>query len=244
MRTILIDDEKKSLNVLKNIIEEYCKDVEIIAIADNVENGITLIKKHRPDLIFLDIEMKTASGFDLLERLGNFEFEVIFTTAYEQYAIKAIRYNSLDYLLKPVDVAELKSAIAKVSQKIAKKTGNEIGLSSQSKITISTSEGVYFVELKNIIRCEADGAYTNIFLLDKRKITVSKNIKEYELLLQNNHFVRIHNSHIINLYEVDKYLKSDGGQVVLKDGNILPLSINKKKSSSKKWHHLFKSNYF
>ncbi len=228
MRTILIDDEKKSLNVLKNIIEEYCKDVDIIAIADNVENGITLIKKHKPDLIFLDIEMKTASGFDLLERLGNFEFEVIFTTAYEQYAIKAIRYNALDYLLKPIDVSELRTAIDKVSHKLSRKSGNETGISNHTKITISTSEGVYFVEFKNIIRCEADGAYTNIFLLDKRKITVSKNIKEYEMLLQNNHFVRIHNSHIINLYEVDKYLKSDGGQVVLKDGNILPLSINKK----------------
>lgn len=233
MRAVIIDDEKKGREGLKNLLTEFCPDVTVEATASTVEDGIDVIRKYNPDLVFLDIEMQMATGFDLLERFGNITFEVIFATAYDQYAIKAFKFNALDYLLKPIDIQELKGAVKKVKKRLDEKKSGEVDLSVNVKNTenvrlvLSTSEGVFFVEGSSIMRCDADGAYTHFYLRDGRKIMISKNIKEYEQLLAGSHFYRVHNSHIINLKEVERYIKSEG-IVMMNDGKEIPVSITKR----------------
>lgn len=233
MRAVIIDDEKKGREGLKNLLEEFCPEVIVEATASTVDNGIEIIRKHNPDLVFLDIEMQTATGFDLLDRFGNITFEVIFATAYDQYAIKAFKFNALDYLLKPIDIQELKLAVKKVKERLGVKKAAKDDLSANAKQTenvrlvLSTSEGVFFVENSSILRCDADGAYTHFHLKDGRKIMISKNIKEYEHLLGESHFCRVHNSHIINLKEVDRYIKADG-IAIMKDGKEIPVSVTKR----------------
>lgn len=235
LKVLIIDDEKKSRESLKNLLLEYCTDVSIEGMADTVEKGLELIKQTNPQLVFLDIEMQSSTGFDLLKKVVKLNFEVIFTTAYEQYALKAIKFSALDYLLKPIDVNELKQAIEKYKQKNSLPENKKLEQLIQNiqnkvprKITLSTSEGLLFVEIDKIIRCEAQGAYTVFYLKDNRKIMVSKNLKEYENLLSDQGFVRVHNSHLVNIKEVQKFIKSDGGTIILKDGTQVAVSNSKR----------------
>lgn len=235
---VIVEDEKNSREGLKNLLEEFCPDTRVVGMAASAEEGIELIKRTQPDLVLLDIEMQTATGFDLLEKLDSIEFDVIFTTAYEQYALKAIKFSALDYLLKPIDVNELTNAINKVREKRKSPSANEqvelllknlkLENPNSHKITLSTSEGMVFIPVVEIIRCEAQGAYTTFFLKSGKKILVSKNLKEYETLLSEYKFFRIHNSHLINLAEVERYIKSDGGYVVMKDGSQAAISNTRK----------------
>lgn len=234
-KVIIIDDEPKSRETLKNLLQEYCSDVSIEGMADSVDEAVGLITKLKPDLIFLDIEMQTATGFDLLKRLEKHDFEVIFITAYEQYALKAIKFSALDYLLKPIDINELKQAIDKYKRRVIASENKKITQLLQNiqsnapkRITLSTSEGLLFIDIDKIIRCEAQGAYTLFHIKDSRKIMVSKNLKEYQNLLTEHGFFRLHNSHLINIKEVHQFIKSDGGIVVLKDGSKVAISANKK----------------
>lgn len=238
MKTVIIEDEKKSREGLKNLIEEFCEGVTVAGMADNVVEGLKLINEAKPDLVLLDIEMQSATGFDLLEKIENPNFEVVFTTAYEHYAIKAIKFSALDYLLKPIDVQELKAAIEKAGKKRLQSADNEqikllvknlqLENPKTRKITLSTSEGLVFIPVKEIIRCEAQGAYTDFHLKTGKKIMVSKNLKEYENLLSDAGFFRIHNSHLVNLGEIERFIKSDGGYAVMKDGAKVAVSQNKK----------------
>lgn len=234
LKVLIIDDEKKSRESLKNLLMEYCTDVSIEGMADTVEKGVELIKKINPDLIFLDIEMQASTGFDLLKKIQLLNFEVIFTTAYEQYALKAIKFSALDYLLKPIDINELIQAIEKYKQKVSMSENKKLEQLLQNiqnkiprNITLSTSEGLLFIEIDKIIRCEAQGAYTVFYLKDSRKIMVSKNLKEYENLLSEHAFVRVHNSHLVNIKEVQKFIKSDG-TIILKDGSEVSVSNSKR----------------
>src|ERR1043166_517089 len=205
LRVVIVDDEKKSRELLRNLLEEFCTDVHVEGVAGSVDEGIAVIRSVNPDLVFLDIEMQTSTGFDLLQKVGPLYFDVIFTTAYEQYAIKAIKYSALDYLLKPIDLDELKAAIEKHHQK--KIPGNEnakllqllAGLKQKQpdKITLYTSEGMIFLEVDSIIRCEAQGAYTVFHIRGGTKIMASKNLREFENLLSDRGFFRIHNSHLV-----------------------------------------------
>ncbi|TNE81120.1 MAG: response regulator transcription factor [Bacteroidetes bacterium] len=238
LKVVIVEDEKNSREGLRNLIEEFCSDTEVKGMAGSVDEGIAMIKELNPDLVMLDIEMQTATGFDLLEKLGEVNFDVIFTTAYEQYAIKAIKFSAIDYLLKPIDVNELITAVDKVKAKRSSTSSNlqvELLLKNLKlenpkthKITLSTSEGMVFIPVTDIIRCEAQGAYTTFFLKENKKILVSKNLKEYESLLSDYNFFRIHNSHLINLGEVERYIKSDGGYVVMKDGSQVAISNTRK----------------
>lgn len=236
LKVVIVEDEMKSREVLKRLIEEFCPEVHIVGIAGSVEEGLQVIANTKPDLLFLDIEMQSATGFDLLQKIDKIDFEVIFTTAYEQYALKAIKFSAVDYLLKPIDVAELRNAIQKTLSK-SKTTDvnqnliellNNIKTDKPRSISISTSDGIVFIDSDQIIRCEAHGAYTTLYLKDGGKILASKNLKEYEGLLGDNTFFRVHNSHLINIKEVKRYVKSDGGYIEMKDGSRVSISQHKK----------------
>lgn len=237
IKAIIVDDEVKSRNTLKTLIEKYCPSVEICDLAESVDDALGLIKKHQPKLIFLDIEMPHGSGFTLLEKIKHPDFEVIFTTAYDDYAIKAIKFSALDYLLKPVDVDDLVKAVNKVNNKKNKENSSldfELLLSNlklksgPAKIAVPTFDGLQMIDAKNIIKCIADESYTHIFLADGSKIMVSRILKEYEELLSDLNFLRVHNSCLINLAHVTKYIKGDGGSVIMSDGKTVEVSRRKK----------------
>lgn len=237
-KAIIVEDELHSRELLKNMVAMYCPEVTVAAAASSVEEGVAAINTCKPDLVFLDIEMQTGTGFDLLLQFPQPFFEVIFTTAYDHYAVKAIKFSAVDYLLKPIDSDELKEAVDKL---IKKKNNNIAPLALLSlmeslrkpahapqTITLSTSDGLEFILLADVIYVEANGAYSIFFLKGDRKIMVSKNLKEYELLLSDHHFMRIHNSHIVNINEVRRILRTDGGYAIMSNGAQLIISPKKK----------------
>jgi two-component system LytT family response regulator len=236
LNAVIIEDEKKSREVLRKLIHDYCPDVHISGMAESVSEGIELIRNEKPDLVFLDIEMQSGSGFDLLEKIGKVNFDVIFTTAYEQYALKAIKFSALDYLLKPIDIGELKAAVEKIILRNDRQNENEkvsqlirnFNHKLQPKITLSTSDGLVFILVEDIIRCEAQGAYTVFYFKNRKSIMVSKNLKEFQILLEDYQFFRIHNSHLINLNEIEKYKKADGGSVLMSDGSTISISESRR----------------
>ncbi len=238
IHAILIDDEVDSIKVLQRLLHDYCPEVQIAGIADGVETGIKIIQATKPDLLFLDIEMKQGNAFDLLNRLGSFDFQIIFITAFDNYAIKAFKYSALDYLLKPINIDELKSAIRKVQDK---KKDNLLSGQMQSflqqmqnyqllqkKIAIPAVDGMVFVNINQIIRCEAKVGYTYVITDNKEKILTSRSIKEYEDLLPPALFCRIHNSHIINLEKIKKYFKGRGGSVIMDDGASIEVAARRR----------------
>lgn len=238
IKAVIVEDERNSREALKKLLLEYCNDVVLVGEASNVAEGIAEIKTMHPDLIFLDIELQTGSGFDVLEGLEDYNFDIIFTTAFEQYAIKAIKFSSLDYLLKPIDIEELKIAVAKATKQHRNRAYKEQlevliqNIKQQNyklhKLCLATSDYVEFVDVSNIIYCEANGAYTNFFLTNGKKLLVSKHLKEYENLLKEHHFYRVHNSYLINLYQVKKYVKTDGGYIIMNNDEIVSISRTKK----------------
>ena len=239
LQVVIVEDELHSRETLRNLLNEYCVQVEIMAMAATLTEGVHAIKINRPDLVFLDIELQPHTGFDLLEQVSHHDFQVIFTTAYEHYALKAIKFSAIDYLLKPIDVEELIDAVEKVQKKREEEKRNkrvEVLLNNlqnmnhtQHTITLSTMEGMEFVCVAEIVRCEAMGAYTHFILRNGKKILVSKHLKEYENLLVDHRFFRVHQSHLINLTEVERFVKPDE-QVVLKNGDVIKVAHNRKES--------------
>jgi two-component system LytT family response regulator len=237
-QAIIVEDELHSREFLKNIVTSYCPEITIAALAGGVEEGVAAIKQHQPDIVFLDIEMQTGTGFDLLQQFPQPTFEVIFTTAYDHYAIKAIKFSAVDYLLKPIDIEELQQSVAKVIEKKKNNTGQQAlqillknlqaPQTAEQSITLSTSDGLEFIPLHQIIRIEASGPYSHFYLKDKKKIIVSRNLKEYETLLTDHGFFRVHNSHIINMKEVKRMIKTDGGYAVMSDESNITISPKKK----------------
>ena len=238
LRAIIIEDEWHSQETLRNMIVEFCDGVEVVAISDSISSAVVAINAHAPDLVFLDIEMQDGTGFDLLAKFLTINFAVIFTTAYNEYAVKAFKVNAVDYLLKPIDLDELKLAIEKVKERNSK-VNQQLQLesllnefktkkSANQKITIATSEGYEFISIDHIVYCEAKGAYTNFILTDNRKVLVSKHLKEYETALGPFGFHRSHNSFLINTAYVAKYVKSDGGYLVMKNGDTVSISLKRK----------------
>lgn len=239
LKVVIVEDELHSRETLRNLLTEFCSQVEIMAMAPTLADGVYAIKTLRPDLVFLDIELQPHTGFELLEQVPNINFQVIFTTAYEHYALKAIKFSAIDYLLKPVDVEELVEAVDKVqkirdqenrNQRVEVLLNNMQNLNNnQHTITLSTLEGMEFVPVSDIIRCEAMGAYTHFVLRNGKKILVSKHLKEYENLLADHRFFRVHQSHLINLTEVARFVKPDE-QVILKNGDVIKVAHNRKEN--------------
>ena len=248
IRTIIIDDEKTSRDTLKGLLKRYCKNVEVVSEADGYKSGIEEIKKHNPDVIFLDIQMPDGSGFKLLEDIDNIDFEVIFSTAYDQFAIKAIKYSALDYLLKPINPEDLINSVEKLELKIEKgkdNTGVKFLLNTikspatdTKKIVLSTSEGMHIVDIDNIIRCEAEDYYTKFFLKVGKVIMVSKTLKENEELLAEYNFIRPHKSHLVNLKYIKTFLRMDGGCIEMTDGSQIPVSRRKREQIVEILNHL------
>jgi two-component system, LytTR family, response regulator len=239
IKAIIIEDEKMSRETLRRMLEKYCPTVEVIAEADGYRLGMEEIRKHHPDVIFLDIQMPDGSGFKLLEELEEIDFEVIFTTAFDQFAIKAIKYSALDYLLKPVIPQDLEEAVMRVEKKKAENTARKKGLESaaesskaqeerEQKIVLSTAEMIHVIKVDDIIRCESDNYYTYFHFKDGRKLLVSKTLKENEELLSGYNFIRPHKSHLINVKYIKSYIRQEGGFILMNDGTRIPVSRRKK----------------
>jgi two-component system, LytTR family, response regulator len=237
LRTIIIDDEHDAVNFIHSIIDEYCPGLEVIGKSHNVLDGIKLIKSSEPDLIFLDVEMPHGSGFDLLAQFPEKTFDVIFITAFNHYAIKAIKFSAVDYILKPININEFIIAVEKVIEKRSSSlhsNNNYLALienlksSFPFKLAIPTSDGMEYLSTKDIIRIEADRSYCWFYLVNKRKVLVSRNLKEFQELLNDRNFFRPHNSHLINLEHVRKYIRSEGGAIEMMDGSQVPISRTKK----------------
>lgn len=235
---IIIDDEQNGRIALRQKLQDYCADVELIGEAENGEDGMRLIEKQQPDVVFLDIEMPRMDGFEMLHRLPEKNFHLIFTTAYDQYAIKAIKYAAFDYLLKPIEIEELQLAVKRVGEKkLNKSSSNQLELllenmlpkkSTYQRIAIPTSEGLQFIKLNEIIYLEANNNYTYFHLAGNHKYIVSRTLKDFEEMLPDDTFLRIHNSYVINKNFAERYIRGEGGQVVLSNGTVLDVAKRKK----------------
>ncbi|HEY1022514.1 MAG TPA: LytTR family DNA-binding domain-containing protein [Flavisolibacter sp.] len=240
IKSILIDDEAHCLDTLAILLKEYCRDVHIAELCRSAKEGLSALEKHKPDLVFLDIEMPGMNGFEMLEQLHEIPFAVIFTTSYDQYAIKAIRFSALDYLLKPIDPTELLSAIKKVQERKHYPLTEQFQLLLKrvqqkehqfNKIAIPTLEGFELLPASQIIRCEAADNYTHLILGHQNRVIACRTLKEIEELLENfSFFLRVHHSHIVNLNEVTKYIRGEGGYLVMSDGSTVHVSRSKKEA--------------
>jgi two-component system, LytTR family, response regulator len=245
IEAVIIDDEPKNVKILRSMLTEFCPQVIITGDADNARTGYELIVSQKPNLVFLDIEMPYGNGFDLLNQLTPASFEVIFVSAFDKYLLQAFKYAALDFLLKPVNIDELKAAVLNAEKRIQKQAVNQhLSLLLDNfrkpsvalqKIAIPTTEGFDFIFVNEIIRCEAQGAYTEIYIKDSKKILVSKPLKDYESLLPEDIFFRIHNSHLINLNFIKKYNKGRGGFVELDDGAIIEVAVRRKEDFLKRF---------
>ena len=236
LSVVIVEDEMHSRETLKNLLEEFCQPIDITGLAGNVEEAVEKVRLKKPDLIFLDVELQTGTGFEVLNRLQDMNFNVIFTTAFEHYAVKAIKFSSIDYLLKPIDIEELQQAVEKARLKQGQAESRQqmelllTNLSSgpaKRKICLATADSVEFISVSDIIYCEANGSYTNFHFTTRKQLLVSKHLKEYEGLLLEHNFMRVHNSFLINLAEVKKFVKSDGGYILM--SNDIPIAISQKK---------------
>lgn len=239
---IIVDDEERHHDTLGKMLNTFCPDINIVGNAKNVSEAVELINDRNPKIVFLDIEMPGGNGFTLFENFEIPPFEVIFTTAHDLYAINAIKYAALDYLMKPINIRELQEAVSRAAKVLSRKKNTTISnekidvLKSNlkledkrfTKIALPSSEGIDFIEADTIIRAEAERSYSNFYLESGKKILVSKPLKEYEALLEQCNFFRIHKSHMINLNHIQKYIKGKGGYVIMKDGSHVDVSVRKK----------------
>ncbi len=235
IRGIIIDDEPDSRNTISNILRQYCNNITITGEAGSVGEGLTLIAGEKPDVVFLDIQMNDGTGFDLLEQLKEIDFQIIFVTAYDQYALRAIKFSALDYILKPVDPQQLIEAVEKIRLKPAafEEVTQKLNILLRNKngferITLPTLDGFNFVDIKDIIRCEAESNYTRFYLNTGKKVLVTRTLKEFEEYLTPLNFFRVHQSHLVNLKYVDQYIKGDGGSVIMIDGAEVEVSRRRK----------------
>jgi two-component system, LytTR family, response regulator len=238
LTTIIIDDEPDAVEFISSIAKEFCPCLEVAGKAHNIKDGAHLIKEMKPDLVFLDVEMPNGSGFDLLTHFPKKDFDVIFITAFNHYAIKAIKFSAVDYILKPINIQEFIEAVSKVAEKRRSDRNQDndnfetllenIRSLHPTRLVIPTSDGREYLDPKDIIRIEADRSYSWFFIKDRRKILVSKHLKEFQDLLSDRNFFRPHNSHLINLDFVRKFVRLDGGYIEMTDGSKIPISRNRK----------------
>lgn len=249
IKAIIVDDELHCIDALRAMLQKKCPEVTVLAGVNSVKEARQLIDELQPDLVFLDVEMPHQNGFELLKQYDKIAFDVIFTTAYEQYALKAIKFNALDYLLKPFSVQELQEALRKFHERRSQKQDATIAplevflqnmktlQQTNKKIALPTINGLVFMPVQNIVRCESTGNYTKIFFTDKKQLLVSKPLKEFEELLTDVDFFRVHNSHLINLQQMESYLQGEGGFALMSDGTQVEVSRRRKAEFLKKAMH-------
>lgn len=243
LKAIIIDDEPFCCEILAAMLESDCPDVSVASICNNGADGLAAIKQRAPEIVFLDVEMPKMNGFEMLEQLPQINFHLIFTTSYDQYALKAIRFSAIDYLLKPIDREELKNAINKVRQRIQIPLPQQLEILMQkikqpshrvNKIALPTIEGLQLTPIESIVSCESDDNYTNLKLKNGKKLLVTRSLKDIEETLEQHSFVRVHRSYLVNLNEIEKYIKGEGGYLVMSDGTTIDVARNKKEVLLKK----------
>ncbi len=240
IKALLIDDEVHCLDTLSILLNDYCPAIEVVDQCLSGKMGQAAIEKHQPDLVFLDIEMPSMNGFELLEQVKMIPFALVFTTSYDQYAIQAIRFSALDYLLKPIDYKELINAVHKVQTRKHLPSSEQLQMLIEklqhsektfAKIAVPTNEGFELIPTDNVIRCEADDNYTTLYLKNNSKIIVCKTLREIEEQFQDFHFfIRVHHSYMVNLNEVIKYIRGEGGYLVMSDGSTVNVSRSRKET--------------
>lgn len=247
IKAVVIDDETMARETIVEMVELYCQDVEVIGEAEDVRSGTELIKKTSPDLLLLDIQLTDGTSFDILKNIAKKDFKVIFITAYEDYALKAIKFSALDYILKPIDPNELTTAIGKAKESLEQRDtsvklqalfNNMDHFGDSKKIVLKTANNVHLISLNDIIRCQSDKNYTHFHIKDHETVVVSKTLKEYEDILSEYKFFRAHQSHLINLAHIKRYEKADGGYLVMSDDSIVPVSFRKKEELMKAFNSL------
>jgi len=235
--TILIDYERSCLQNLERKIAEFCPGVRIIAVVEQPAEAIFLIRHHKPDVIFLDIEMPHMNGFRMLNELGDYQGEIIFTTAYSHYTIEAIRFSAFDYLMKPVVIEDLQAAIQRLTRRLAIRTKDRLDVlrealtrnhSQEDRIAVPTGDGLELIQLKNVVRIESSSNYSRIYFMTGKSLLVTRLLKEFEEMLRPYRFYRVHNIHLINLNYVRKYIGGDGGKVIMENGDEIDVSRRKK----------------
>lgn len=243
IKAFIIDDEPNCCKTLSMLLHRYCPEIEVTGIFNNGLDALQAINASSPDLVFLDVQMPKMNGFEMLEKLPFINFHLIFTTSYDQYALKAFKFSAIDYLLKPVDREELQKAVQKVLQRPQISAAEQLQImfqklyhpaSSINKIALPTMEGLQMIPIQSIISCEAHDNYTTLILKDNKKLVVSCTLKVIEEMLEDYSFIRVHRSFLVNLHEVEKYVKGDGGYVVMSDGSHIYISRNKKEELLKK----------
>lgn len=247
IKAIIVDDELGARESLSKMIEKNCKSIEIVAKADSMANAFMEITTHQPDLVFLDIEMPNGNAFDLLEKFKEINFNIIFTTAYDHYAIKAIKFSAIDYILKPIDPEELMKAVTRYESQVNNKNSldkkfktllsNVKPENKLKKVGIPDGDGLIFINLADIIRCDSDGNYTYFILTSGKKIIASRTLGEYEQMFIDDNFFRVHRSHLINLEHVKKYIKGEGGYVIMSDNSQVEVSRRNKNEFLEKLSH-------
>lgn len=240
LRVVIIDDEPNSREVISNTLIAYCENIDIVGSADSVKSGIAVLEKTNPDLVLLDVQMPDGTGFDLLSKLEKVNFKVIFITAHQEFALQAFKFSALDYILKPVDGKELASAVKKAEENLEQNNidvnmkilyDNLKGRSKDSKkILLKSLDQIHAVNVKDIIRCESEGNYTQFILNDGRTILVTKILKEFDEMLEPYNFFRAHQSHLINIDFFVTYKKGEGGIILMKDKSEIPLATRKKEA--------------
>jgi len=248
IKAVIVDDEKNPRETIKSILISNFNEISVVAEADSLFSGIEIIKKNKPDLVFLDIDLKDGTGFDLLEKLLPVDFKIIFVTGFHDYAIKAFKFSALDYILKPINSLELETAIKKAISEI-KLANQAIKLEAlfanfhnitqeTKKIVLKTQESIHLINIQNIIRCESDNSYITFYLNDGKKIIISNSLKDYEEILEPYGFYRVHQSHLINLNCILRYDKKDGGYIVMIDNSIVAVSQRKKNELMQKFENM------
>lgn len=247
IKAIIVDDEQHCIDALQTMLQKKCPEVTVLGGVNSVKEARDLIDEVKPDVVFLDVEMPYQNGFELLKLFDRITFDVIFTTAYEQYALKAIKFNALDYLLKPFSVKELQDAVQKC---ISRRNSTPADMQhspidvflqnmktlhqTHKKIALPTINGLVFMPVQNIVRCESTGNYTRIFFTDKKNLMVSRPLKEFEELLSDVDFFRVHNSHLINMQQMQSYIQGEGGFALMSDGTQVEVSRRRKADFLKK----------
>jgi two-component system LytT family response regulator len=243
INAVIVDDELYASQALVTLLGRHCPEVTVLAVCNNAKEAVKLIRELTPALVFLDIEMPHINGFELLELLAPVSFQVVFTTSYDQYAIKAIRFSALDYLLKPVDPGELKAAVKKVAERLTPSLPLQLDIllaklqqpqSIVNRIALPTMEGLQVIPVDTILYCTASSNYTTLTLKDKQKLLVSRTLKEIEDMLEDYPFLRVHHSCLVNLNEVKKYTRGEGGSLSMSDGSVVDVSRSRKEMLLKK----------
>jgi two-component system LytT family response regulator len=238
-KSIIIDDEPKARQILQTLLEENCPEIEIVALAEDVPSGVKAIHQYKPDIVFSDIDMPGYNGFQLLEFVDKANFELIYCTGHDEFALKAFEVSAVDYLLKPIQISQLVNAVNKAIKLCNSATPQSterfdtlrenLKTNTLKKIALPVSDGLIFIDIDNLMYLEADGAYTNVFLMDGNKLLISKKLKEFENILSNNkNFFRTHRSYIINVACIKQYIKSDGGSIMLQNNISIPVARERK----------------